>query len=333
MLDGALKFRCQFLAVILFAAGRVHFLDLFDLPNQTSKTISSRVAPVIQSLAQKNWVVTAVCTDNASNEKAILNAEHDYSLQELTGLPIVRLSCIAHTVNLALSDFLHNPLHKILDALQKVLQALPRGARSQFTSVPRINETRWLSCREVVMYLVQHAPEIEAYFQRAGLREMRWRLLMLKLPDLAQILNIFSNLILRVEGNSNVYSDVFPAYADALHLLGQLPMTDVRNLASYCLKKRFTETANFSHIVATYVLSPQGHNHLQQFPRFSSYVNSVVVWAKQGLLQLCEIFRISTEHVLELFEFYLWSMPVDCPSAGEFWATFPRYLPLQPTTD
>jgi hypothetical protein len=81
MLDGATKWNHQLLDVILLSEGQVDFLDLLDLPDQKSQTIASNVAPVIQKLAPNSLIVTAVCSNNASHEKAILNPEHDYSVQ------------------------------------------------------------------------------------------------------------------------------------------------------------------------------------------------------------------------------------------------------------
>jgi hypothetical protein len=66
------------LAVILFLEGNVPFLDLLDLDDQTSRTIAGHVAPLIRQLALNNIIVTVVCTDNATNEKAILNWERAY---------------------------------------------------------------------------------------------------------------------------------------------------------------------------------------------------------------------------------------------------------------
>jgi hypothetical protein len=88
---------------MLFARDQVLFLELFDLPDQKSKTIALAVAPLVQHLSREHLIVAAVCTDNASNEKAVLDPLNDYSLQQLTGLLILRVPCVAHTVTLQLS--------------------------------------------------------------------------------------------------------------------------------------------------------------------------------------------------------------------------------------
>jgi hypothetical protein len=168
-------------------------------------------------------------------------------------------------VNLAMYDFLKNSTYAVLDPLQNVIHTLPRSGKSEFASMSRINEARWSSCHEVVMYLLQHSGRTEAYFQRAALNEPSTRLTQLRLLDFAQIVNIFSNLILRVEANSNLYSNALLACADALHRLGQLRVIENRSFGTECLTRRFASTADFADIVATSILSAQGHDHLEDF--------------------------------------------------------------------
>jgi hypothetical protein len=141
MLDSAMKFNHQLLAIMSFLQGHTHFLDLVNLRNQKSKTIADAVAPVIRQLADNNLIVTAVCTGNASNEKAILNPKKDYSLQSKTRLPFLRVPCVAHTANLAMQDFLNGEPPSVLSELRKVMNALPDGPTSEFHSMPRITDS------------------------------------------------------------------------------------------------------------------------------------------------------------------------------------------------
>jgi hypothetical protein len=168
MIDGATKFNHRLLAVIMFLQGRVHFLDLFELSDQKSETIALKISPLIEKLSEDNLIVTAVCTDNARNEKAVLDPRHDYSLQQMTGLPILRIPCMAHTMNLAMQDFLNGPSPSILVRLQQIIKALPRGSNFPFYSMPRIVQTRWLTCGEVVTYLLRKQQMIELYLSEKG---------------------------------------------------------------------------------------------------------------------------------------------------------------------
>jgi hypothetical protein len=79
------------------------------LPDQKSRRIASNIAAIIHKLEAKDVIMTAIYSDNGNNKKAILDQAHDYSLRQLTGLPILRLSCTARTANLALRDIMTTP--------------------------------------------------------------------------------------------------------------------------------------------------------------------------------------------------------------------------------
>jgi hypothetical protein len=52
------------------------------------------------NLIMKNLIVVALYTDNARNEKALLSPKREFGLQNITGLPLIRLHCAAHTASL-----------------------------------------------------------------------------------------------------------------------------------------------------------------------------------------------------------------------------------------
>jgi hypothetical protein len=155
-----------------------------------------------QRSCNKNLTVISICTDNARNEQAILNPLHSYSLQTLTGLSIVRLSCVVHNANMALQNFLQDQNVSILKSVTRIINKLSTSAGSDFQNLPRYDAGRWLSYGAVIQFFNLHFLEIQNYLMKNNFESEFDLLHSVGFPEICQIFILFRHFINSIEGNS-----------------------------------------------------------------------------------------------------------------------------------
>jgi hypothetical protein len=187
-------------------------MDLKVLNNERALTIASSLVTVVSALAARNYVVTAVCTGNASNGVSKLNELHAFSLSRQATLSIIRIWCVAQTTNLPLVDFLMEARGPTLSDIQRILAALPDDTGAPFSNVPRLVEEQWFSLGEIINYIMIHWTEMIGLLNENREPEVLAALNCLGIARLNAVMAIFTQFIKYVEGNFGPYFDIFQRY-------------------------------------------------------------------------------------------------------------------------
>jgi hypothetical protein len=81
--------------------------------------------------------------------------------------------------------------------------------------------------------------------------------------------------------------------------------------------------------VATYLLTASGHQHFRDSQNDQQYTDFLLSNAEVGLQTMATVFDIDYDAVLEVFHFYLSSMPIRPSGIPHEWDNFPPFLEIR----
>jgi hypothetical protein len=135
-------------------------VDLTVRNDKQALTIACNLVTFPSALSGRNYAVTAVCTDNSSNEAPILNGLQKFSLQRQGTPPTIRILCVAHTANLALGDFATESRAASSATPEDFLLHSLTTLAPHFSDIPRLREERWCSLGDIANYIMIHWTQV-----------------------------------------------------------------------------------------------------------------------------------------------------------------------------
>lgn len=131
LIDGATKAERHFEGVLIWTIERIYFYSLEEMESFTTHNLQERLLTLIRKLTENNINVAVICSDNASNNRALFNRANNDNLIDKLDIGLIRIPCCAHVINLSI-QYVLNSSHKWLYSLvEKLLKKPPKGTRPQ----------------------------------------------------------------------------------------------------------------------------------------------------------------------------------------------------------
>ena len=341
IIDGATVGERTFYCVTFFCQRKLFFGGLFKVEVSDHASIAEVLAGPIRELSQRDVIVISVVTDNARN-LALATTPTDLpgpglcltnqraSVQLLTGVRCVHVSCGIHTSQLILADLMRE--NEAFAKFKEGIQALMKHFKQKSVKVvlrrlgvhgkvPLIQDIKWLTYYEAFKFVDGNREKLEAY-----LRENDIDGIPKKIPDewvgFLEALRPLGEFVLATQGSS-VYLWEFRRKQLELLRAWKEADNDLTRLMSRLLIRRFEDTADGVLMELSYLMSLKALDYfVDKFRMLYSWVPGSFGAEKRQLqaerdklaakfIQLSEFWGITDARltVPKLFDAFLMQLP------------------------
>ena len=264
-IDAGTVIGCKWLAIgaLIPIASQVQY-NMLDVFTCTESLTADYLVQILQNLKEKlknyDSEIIGVCSDNASNFKKVFGLEYSDILKML------RIACSAHTIQLAVHDFIEkfqfDNIVKILKFLSSQINLMTKKQKQekQLQSFPNIQPQRWNWVFKGLDYILKNAEAVEDFLTNNQIPFPYFDILQLKL--ILEPIDVFTT---DVEGDSITLSKVYILYKKMINELKKLQEDNSKACGLIrIIKKRFKKTGSLDIIKIVYYSSYKGIEYFQK---------------------------------------------------------------------
>ena len=273
IIDGSTVCDRTFYSVSYFCERKIYFGNVLKVEVSDHASLAQVLSGPLKELEKAEAVLTSIITDNARNlltattpnglpGPGMHNMQQKTSVQELTGLRCIHISCGIHSSQLILVDLLHenrdfalfkNQVQELMKFLKQKQEKKKLRAMGVVKKIPLIQEVKWLTYYEAFTFLDTNKEVLKEYLAQSAATGI-----VKEIPEIwiefLTVLKPLGEFVLQTQGDS-VYMWEFRKYQLELISKWEQMGTPLSKRLVELLMKRFKDTADGTLLELSYLLS------------------------------------------------------------------------------